>query len=852
MTATATESANSDSSVVVDNIVVTVNPVNDPPDVVNDTNTIFIGNYTAITGNVLSNDSDIENDPLTVFNPGVHVGQYGTLTINNDGSYSYSLNTTNLDAYYAFDEISGTTAFDTAPNGTTADNGSLQGNTNFVSNGIIRGAVYFDGTGDKIDIGNSHDINDKTPDGNPSFTERTISFWFNVDNTIPRQVLFEEGGNTRGLDIYIDNGQLYFGGWNTAESGWAGSFLSVAVLANTWYHATLVLDGTNVVQADAFEAYLNGVSIGTDVGSGLWDHTGDINFGVSEGTIKYHDGSSGATNYYQGYLDDARIYNSVLTQAEIQFLYDIGNGDINDTFVGIYQATDGADPSLAADVTITITKNNHAPIAIDDSQISDVVSASMGTVSGNLLTNDTDPDSDSLQINTPGVYNGVYGDLTVNADGSYSYQFNGDLVSYWHFDGNTLDNAPNGTNNDNGTLQGNAQLLANGIMGSALNLDGTGDYLSIANSTDINILNAGSPPYTEKTLSFWFQSNDTTGRHVIFEQGAQTRGLNIYTEDDDLYVGGWNTPGAESGWAGDWLTIADVVDNNWHHVALTLDHATTTLTMYFDGNFVDSVNTASGLWAHSGAVNIGRSDGNSLYHDGNSAANYYFNGAIDEGRIYNETLSATDIQFLYDITAQNFSENFANIIQVTDGYDTSNFSNVDLTLNTVPPIVLDLTGDGIQFTSLKDSQVYFDVDDDGVKELTAWASANDAILAFDYDHNGIINSVKEIAFTHYDKNAKTDLEGLRAFDSNQNNQFDMDDLLWNDFYLWQDKNQNGISEQEELTHLSDTIINGINLQSNQQSYQQHDVTVFGSSYYYTANGNQFEVADASFTYLEVN
>ncbi|MBF6986566.1 S-layer family protein [Cupriavidus sp. IK-TO18] len=49
-----------------------------------------------ITGNVLSNDSDIDaGNVLAVASPGIYVGQYGTLQINADGSYSYTLDNSN-------------------------------------------------------------------------------------------------------------------------------------------------------------------------------------------------------------------------------------------------------------------------------------------------------------------------------------------------------------------------------------------------------------------------------------------------------------------------------------------------------------------------------------------------------------------------------------------------------------------------------------------------------------------------------------------------------------------------------------------------------------------------------------
>ncbi len=45
-----------------------------------------------VSGNVLSNDSDVDGNVLAVASPGTYVGQYGTLSLHADGSYAYTLN----------------------------------------------------------------------------------------------------------------------------------------------------------------------------------------------------------------------------------------------------------------------------------------------------------------------------------------------------------------------------------------------------------------------------------------------------------------------------------------------------------------------------------------------------------------------------------------------------------------------------------------------------------------------------------------------------------------------------------------------------------------------------------------
>ncbi len=73
-------------------VTMTITGTNDAPIVVADTAAVTEDVTLTATGNVLANDHDIDQgDILSVANAGIYVGQYGTLTLNTDGSYSYAL-----------------------------------------------------------------------------------------------------------------------------------------------------------------------------------------------------------------------------------------------------------------------------------------------------------------------------------------------------------------------------------------------------------------------------------------------------------------------------------------------------------------------------------------------------------------------------------------------------------------------------------------------------------------------------------------------------------------------------------------------------------------------------------------
>ena len=85
-------------------------------------------------------------------------------------------------------------------------NGNFAGKPQSVD-GIVGKALEFNGKDDGIRIPDSVDINTAGP-----YTDRTIAAFFNCDNVgidDRKQVIYEEGGRTRGLVIYVYDGEVY-------------------------------------------------------------------------------------------------------------------------------------------------------------------------------------------------------------------------------------------------------------------------------------------------------------------------------------------------------------------------------------------------------------------------------------------------------------------------------------------------------------------------------------------------------------------------------------------------------------------------------------------------------------------
>ena len=185
-------------------------------------------------------------------------------------------------------------------------------------------------------------------------------------------------------------------------------------------------------------------------------------------------------------------------------------------------------------------------------------------------------------------------------------------------------------------------------------------------------------------------------------------------------------------------------------------------------------------------------------------------------------------------------------INGTDGDDDTKTSQITLHFTApVPPIMLDLNGDGARFMPLS-AGVMFDYFGNGQPLHTAWADSNDGILAIDLDGDGKVDAAREFVFGG---NGLTDLQGLAGqYDSNHDGLLDARDADFARFGVWQDANSNGVSDVGEFRSLSDMGIASIGLTSDGKSYSAAggDVTVHGESTFTWADGSTGAVADASF------
>lgn len=143
------------------------------------------------------------------------------------------------------------------------------------------------------------------------------------------------------------------------------------------------------------------------------------------------------------------------------------------------------------------------------------------------------------------------------------------------------------------------------------------------------------------------------------------------------------------------------------------------------------------------------------------------------------------------------------------------------------PLVLDLDDSGtIDLLSLESSQAFWDNDQNGFRSHSGWISAVDGLLAIDLNENGSIDDNGELFGT-----ATTDgFSVLANYDSNADGVVTSEDAVWDDLIIWQDHDEDGLSEIGEIYTLSDFDIISINLTNVEvnQVNEGHAVTNTGT------------------------
>jgi chitodextrinase len=168
---------------------------------------------------------------------------------------------------------------------------------------------------------------------------------------------------------------------------------------------------------------------------------------------------------------------------------------------------------------------------------------------------------------------------------------------------------------------GGAAWTPSGKTGSALSFNGTSARSTVADANDLDLT-------TGMTLMAWVYPNVTpSGWRTILHKETDRYYLFAGSDGSGPAGGGTFASGNRNVYGPSALPAA-----TWTHVATTYDG--TTVRLYVGGSLVASVAATGNITTSASPLSIG----------GTAAYGEYFNGRIDDVRIYNRALSATEIQ----------------------------------------------------------------------------------------------------------------------------------------------------------------------------------------------------------------
>ena len=207
------------------------------------------------------------------------------------------------------------------------------------------------------------------------------------------------------------------------------------------------------------------------------------------------------------------------------------------------------------------------------------------------------------------------------------------LAGEWNFDGqNANDSSGNG---NNGTINGGAVTTTttpygNGAAGQyAMSFDGINDYVSVLHSASISLSNTF-------TVSVWIKTN-TAGRRILVKEPSGGGVTNYSLQlDSSGYLGGGTYDNLSHN-SSFYNTAKAVNDGNWHHAVMARD-GVSKIYIYVDSVMQSATDTTVG--------NTITNSGNFIIGNRNNVSSY-FNGSIDEVRIYSAVLPSSAIREQY-------------------------------------------------------------------------------------------------------------------------------------------------------------------------------------------------------------
>ena len=360
-------------------------------------------------------DIDIRDSVSFVPQP-LSTGTYGTLTLAADGTYTYTLNNS-LPAVQALG--AGETLTDTLSYGVVDNHGAIGTGTLTVTISGTNDAPTATAAAASVTEDLALTATGVLPPPRDVDIHDTLSF-------LPKAA---EPGLYGTLTLRADGSYTYT--LNNALP--AVQALGVGETLTDTFTCT-VSDGHGGTGSSTLTITVNGTDDAPSVAAAAASVTEDTGLTASGTLPAPTDPDAHDTPVFIPKTAEARLYGSLTLNADGTYTYTLNNGSaavqalgagekLADTFT--YTVSDGHGGTASNTLTVTVNGTNDAPsvAAAADSVKEDVKLTTSG-----ILPAPTDPDAHDTPVFAPKTAEaGLYGSLTLNADGSYTYTLNNAL-----------------------------------------------------------------------------------------------------------------------------------------------------------------------------------------------------------------------------------------------------------------------------------------------------------------------------------------------------------------------------------------------------------------------------------------
>jgi hypothetical protein len=369
------------------------------------------------------------------------------------------------------------------------------------------------------------------------------------------------------------------------------------------------------------------------------------------------------TGFYNGYLDEFRVSNTVRTAQEIQAYYASNapfTSDSNTIGLWHFDETNGSTTfANAVGSNGTLTNNPQFVSgkfgnAVYFNGTNQYGNCNLSIPSSNITLEfwykTSVPQATTLVqpygTNSTNIYYTTKKVAQQNAPTTLS---NG-LVAYYPFNGNANDSSGN---KNNGTVY-NATLTTDrfGNANNAYSFNGVNSYISVPNSATLQFANS------EQSISLWIYLNNIpnliNNDMSIISKTNQNLSIDPTGNSDmgfEVSIGGtgnqlfdrFKNAGDTTSWGKLYLDSASLSLNSWNNFVFTVDKQNSIMYAFLNGTKIDSSIIPPA--AEIGLNNLPLLIGNGYWMNG-VVPTYHFLGLLDDIRIYNRVLNQQEITYL--------------------------------------------------------------------------------------------------------------------------------------------------------------------------------------------------------------